>query len=91
MSFGRPWRQACPLGDRTGSAPSDARLVKAKEKLAELDAKLTPDQRYAVGNVAVFGFIPQWFYTERLRLRELPDDRATRQALLSGLDALARP
>jgi hypothetical protein len=63
--------------------------VKAKAKLAEMDAKLSPEQRLAVGNVAVFGFVPQRFYTERLRLRELPDDRAEREALLTGLEALA--
>jgi hypothetical protein len=90
LTFGRPWHQACPLGDRTGSAPSDERLVKAKEKLAEMDAKLSSEQRQAVANLAVFGFIPQFFYTERLRLRELPDDRATRAALVTGLEALAR-
>ena len=66
-------RQACPLGYRTGSAPSDERLgERAKVKLAEMDAKLTGEQRHAVGNVAVFGFIPQFLYTERLRLRSLP-------------------
>ena len=65
--------------------------MKAKEKLAEMDAKLSPEQRQAVGNVAVFGFVPQWFYTERLRLRSLPEDARERRALTSGLDALARP
>lgn len=90
LTFGRPWRQACPLGDRTGTAPSDERLVKAKAKLAEMDSKLTPDQRQAVGNVAVFGFIPIWLWTERLKLRSLPEDAAERAALVSGLDALAR-
>jgi hypothetical protein len=60
-------------------------------RLADRDAKLSPEQRQAVGNLAVFGFIPQWFFTERLRLRELPEDRAERAALVAGLDALARP
>ena len=91
LSYGRPWRQACPLGDRTGSAPSDERLVKAKEKLAEMDAELSPEQRQAVGNIAVFGFIPQWFYVDRLRLRSLPEDAREREALVTGLEALARP
>jgi hypothetical protein len=65
--------------------------VKARAKLAEMDAKLSPEQRHAVGNVAVFGFIPQWFYVDRLKLRSLPEDAAERAALVSGLDALARP
>jgi hypothetical protein len=92
LTYGRPWRQACPLGDRTGSAPSDDRLAKAKAKLAEMDAKLSPEQRHAVGNVAVFGFVPMWFFVERgCGGRELPEDRTDRVALLSGLDALARP
>ena len=56
-----------------------------------MDAKLSPEQRHAVGNVAVFGFIPQWFYVDRLKLRSLPEDAAERAALVSGLDALARP
>lgn len=38
LTYGKPWRQACPLGDRTGRAPSDARLVKAKAKLARTAA-----------------------------------------------------
>jgi hypothetical protein len=90
LTYRRPWRQACPLGDRTGGGMPEDRLERAKVKLAEMDAKLSPEQRLAVANVAVFGFVPQWFYTERLRLRELPDDRAERAALLSGLEALTR-
>jgi hypothetical protein len=65
--------------------------VKARAKLAEMDAKLSSEQRHAVGNVAVFGFIPQWFYVDRLKLRSLPEDAAERAALVSGLDAPARP
>jgi hypothetical protein len=90
LTYGRPWRQACPLGERTGGEHPEEQLVKARRKLAEMDAELSPEQRLAVANVAVFGFIPQFFYTERLRLRELPEDAAGRAALLSGLEALAR-
>jgi len=56
-----------------------------------MDAKLSPEQRHAVGNVAVFGFISQWFYVDRLKLRSLAKDAAERAALVSGLEALARP
>ena len=55
-----------------------------------MDARLTPEQRLAVGNVAVFGFVPQWFYVDRLKLRALPEDAREREALVTGLEALAR-
>jgi hypothetical protein len=54
-----------------------------------MDDRLSPEQRQAVANVAAFNAIPNWFYVERLKLRELPEDRAEREALLSGLDAIA--
>jgi hypothetical protein len=63
--------------------------VWAERRIAELNQLLTLEQRQAVGNVCVYGFVPQWFYTTRLQLRPLPQDNAEREALLSGLDALA--
>jgi hypothetical protein len=45
LTYGRPWRQACPLGDRTGGERPEELLVNAKQRLAEMDAKLTPEQR----------------------------------------------
>jgi hypothetical protein len=89
MLYGRPWRQACPLGERTGDEAPDELVELAKEKLAAMDGLLTLEQRHALANVAVFGFVPQWFFTERLRLRGLPGDQAERAALVSGLDRLA--
>jgi hypothetical protein len=53
-----------------------------------MDARLDRYQREAVGNLAAFGFLPQWFYAARLHPRPLPEDAAERQALLNGLDAL---
>jgi hypothetical protein len=63
--------------------------VVANDGLTKMDARLDRQQRQAVGTLAVFGFLPQWFYTERLKLRALPSDEMERQALLDGLDALA--
>ena len=54
-----------------------------------MQARLTPEQRRAVANLAAFGFVPQWFFTAELRLRALPDDARDRQALLDGLAAIA--
>jgi hypothetical protein len=69
--------------------PSNDLSGSAKKKLAAMDAKLSEEQRQAVGNCAAFNQIPNWFYVERLKLQELPEDRAERAALISGLDALA--
>jgi hypothetical protein len=89
LTFGRVWTQQCVLADPIGgSVTSDGRVAAAKKKLAAMDAKLTDEQRQAVANVSAFNFIPNWFYVERLKLRELPEDRAERTALISGLDAL---
>ena len=41
-----------------------------------------------VADVAAYNHIPQWVYVERLKLSELPEDRAERTDLISGLDAL---
>jgi hypothetical protein len=88
--FGLVWRQQCLLGEPIWgwTDPSDGRAAAAKKKLAHMDRKLTDEQRQAVANVAAFNAIPNWFYVERLKLRELPEDVAERQALISGLDAL---
>jgi hypothetical protein len=87
LTFGRVWGQISPLGEVVG-APAHDMSGSAKAKLAYMDAKLSDAQRLAVANVSAFNFIPHWFYVQRLKLRELPEDRAERQALLSGLDAL---
>jgi hypothetical protein len=87
LTFGRVWGQISPLGEVMG-APANDMSGKAKKRLAHMDAKMNDEQRQAVSNVAVFNHIPNWFYVERLKLRELPEDQAERQALISGLDAL---
>jgi len=92
MTFGRPWCQACPLGDRGGGAEAPEDLVElAKERLAAMDAALSPEQRQAVANVAVFGFIPPWFFVARgCGGRALATDERERAALVIGLEQLAR-
>jgi hypothetical protein len=62
-------------------------VVRAKRMFEGWSAKLTPEQRKAVADVAVFGYIPQ--FTERLKLRPLPADEQDRLALTTGLAALA--
>jgi hypothetical protein len=37
---------------------------------------LSDDKRQPVANVAVYGFVPQWFYTAKLRLQIMPEDEA---------------
>ena len=54
-----------------------------------MDERLDRAQRKAVADVAVFGFLPMWWIATKLRLRAMPEDENDRQALLSGLDALA--
>jgi hypothetical protein len=44
---------------------------------------------WQVANLAVFGFVPQWFYTAKLTLRPLPQDDRDRRALISRLNVLA--
>jgi hypothetical protein len=89
LTYGRPWRHACPLADPDGSEKPEDLLEIAKARLADMDAVMTLEQREAVANLAVFGFIPMWLYQERLKLRAMPEDARNRQALLTGLDAVA--
>ena len=82
----------CPLAWELaahGGEPAEGLLEWAERRICELNALLDPAQCQAVANVAVFSFVPQWFYTARLELRPLPQDDHDREALLSGLDVLA--
>jgi hypothetical protein len=92
LLYGSPWATcACPLSHELahhGREPPENLLVRAKHAIDAMNARLDPDQRQAVANVAVFGFVPQWFFTIRLKLRPLPSDARERRALLEGLDAL---
>ena len=82
---------ACPLSwdlPSHGSEPSERLLVYAERRIVKLNELLTPEQRQAVANLAVFGFHPPWFMAAQLRLRPLPSDERDRETLLSGLDIL---
>jgi hypothetical protein len=93
MVFGKVWSVVCPLAwdmpRQGGDGPPEEAVTRARKRIDGWNVLLDPNQRQAVANVAVFGFVPQWFYTERLKLRPLPADDRERQALLEGLKALA--
>jgi hypothetical protein len=89
LSYGRPWIHACPLGDYVGWQMSDNMVEIAKDRLDQLDRRLTKVERLRVANIAVYGFLPMWFYASRGIGRVLPDDKRERQELLSGLDAIS--
>ena len=86
------WQVVCPLGWELAahsSEPSEGLLGDAERRIVELNALLTPEQRQAVANVAVFGWLPMEFYVRRTGMRRLPADLTSWQALLGGLDTLA--
>ena len=61
LVYGKAWTVVCPLGwdlPSHGSEPSEGLLDWAERRIVELNALLTPEQRQAVANVAVFGFVP---------------------------------
>jgi hypothetical protein len=50
--------------------------------------RLTREQIMVVENVCVFDCRPNWWFAERLNLKQLPEDHVERELLLTGLDAL---
>ena len=88
LVYGKPWRQICPLGDPVGSEPPQRLQEIARDKLAWMDSRLRLEQRKAVADVAVFGFLPMWWIAGKLKLRSMPEDERDRQELLAGLDAI---
>jgi hypothetical protein len=89
-AFGPAWRQQCPLAEAHGGPTiDDDLLIRLREVLDELHARMTPEQRKAVADVAVYQVLPTWFFAARLKLWMLPQDERERDALVSGLDALA--
>jgi hypothetical protein len=89
LSYGRAWGQVCPLGDPVGWQHTDTMVEIAKDRLAKMDHRLSKPERLRVANLAVFGFLPQWFYIERGIGRRMPEDERERQELLAGLDAIS--
>jgi hypothetical protein len=90
--FGRPWAhiqdvlKCMPWG---GDPPTEGQQEWAERQLEKWRAKLSKDQRSAVANVAVFSFIPTWFFAARGICRLLEEDEREREALLSGLTVLS--
>jgi hypothetical protein len=54
----------------------DARHEAAERMLAKRKGVMSEDERQAVGNVVVYGFVPQWFYAAWLRSQIMPEDEA---------------
>jgi hypothetical protein len=92
LTFGKVWNITIPIARELahhGSEPDELTVEFAQKQLDQWNRRLDPAQRMAVANLAVFGFVPQFFYTGKLKLRPLPSDEAEREALLSELTALA--
>ena len=89
LTFGKRWRQICPLGEPVWSEPPQRMQEIARDKLAWMDSRLRLEQRKAVADVAVFGFLPMWWIAGKLKLRSMPEDERDRQELLAGLDAIS--
>ena len=89
LAFGRPWMRTSPLGELCSTEPTDEMREIGRYRLEQMDRRLTKAERQQVGNLAVYEFLPQWFYTERGIGRRMPEDEKERQELLSGLDAIS--
>jgi hypothetical protein len=77
LVFGKPWRQACPLGEPVGRIAPNQLLELAKHKLAGMDKRLDRAQRKAVADVAVFGFLPMWWMATNSSCGRCPKTSAT--------------
>jgi hypothetical protein len=92
LLYGSPWSScACPLARELahhGHEPPEGLVVHAKKAIDGMNTKLNPDQRQAVANISVFGFLPSWFWVARGIGRALKQDELEREALISGLDAI---
>lgn len=71
-----------------GPTASDERLAKLEIKLAELERRMTVEEREELVWVACGDRIPVWFDAKRLGLKILPEDERDRELLMRALDAL---
>ena len=67
-----------------------SRIKAMQERFDEKVRMLNEDQRHVVTNVAVFDFIPNWFFVLQARkhggiLKFLPEDVVEQSALITGL------
>ena len=91
-SFGLPAFGRCLLADGSGGrALDDDTLAHARRQLDDMVSRLTPEQKMQIDNLVMSNWISGWFYAERGIGRPLKTDAAERAALVSGLEALARP
>ena len=81
--YGSPWPT-----NVLGPDVTDKRLAALQRRLAEIEARVSQQQRHVVAEVAVFDHIPQFFYCTKLKLKHLPEDIAYRELLITGLDAM---
>jgi hypothetical protein len=93
VAFGRTWShiqdplRCCAWG---GQPRGDASYEWAERMSDRWNREVTEQQRQQVANVAVFGFLPGWYLTQKLKWGPLPEDEAEKQALVEGLGQLAR-
>jgi hypothetical protein len=91
LSFGLP----VPRASQRAFEPygpvirSERTLARARERFEAMAGKLGPDQKQALDRLVVDGRLPSWFRQVKLGRPLRPDDVAEREALLSGLEALA--
>jgi hypothetical protein len=92
--FGLPYRQLCILGKEPGpSGPGldDETIAERRAELAAMERRLTLAQRQAVASLCCYGVVPPWHFALLGIGRLLPGDEHDRQALLTGLRAIAGP
>ena len=93
LEFGR--LRSCVYGsywpsNANGTEASEKRLIALKRQLRQKEEMLTDEQERVLRSVCWEHRLPQWFW---LRMGEMtclegPEDRAERELLISGLDAL---
>ena len=82
--YGAPWPTT-----GLGPAADEKALAEMEQQFEEKVRALTEYQKSVVANVAVFDWIPMWFFDQRNGWnRMLPEDYAEKEALVSGLDLM---
>jgi hypothetical protein len=91
ISFGvaRPTVAYDLVEPRSPRLRSEKNLLELRQRFEDLVGKLGRDQKSALEAIVVDGRLPHWFRTLKLGRRLDAEDEAEREALLSGLTALA--
>ena len=83
--YGAPWPTT-----GLGPAAAEGALAELHLRFDEKVRALTEYQKFVVANVAVFDWLPTWFFDQRNGWNKvLPEDYVEKEALLSGLDLMA--